>query len=155
MNDRQYLQLAVKQAEKSVREGGFPAGAIVVKDGAIISEGISLGRQLNDPTSHAETSSIRKACKNLRTTDLAGATLYASLQPCLMCFSVANWSGISRIVFGCKKTEEMARKGYYEGFTNVSKVNKENSRKIEMIFLPDFEQEMLDLVKSWEKGNGL
>ena len=155
MNDKQYLQLAVKQAIKSVEEGGFPAGAVIVKDHIIISEDVSLGFKLNDPTSHAETASIRKACKNLKTVDLVGATLYASLQPCLMCFSVANWSGVLRIVFGCRKTEEMVKGGYYEGLTDVSKVNEENNRKIELIFLPDFEKEILDLVKSWEEKNGL
>lgn len=154
MDDKDYLQLAVKQAKRSVQEGGFPAGAVVVKDGDIISEGASLGFKLNDPTSHAETASVRAACKKLETTSLTCATLYASLQPCLMCFSVANWSGISRIVFGCKKTAEMVRKNYYEGFTNVDKINEENNRKIELIFLPDFEQEMLDLVKSWETKQG-
>lgn len=45
----------------------------------------------------------------------------------------------------------MVRKSYYEGFTDVNVVNEENNRKIELIFLPDFEQEMLDLVRSWEK----
>jgi len=151
MDDKQYLKLAVEQAKKSVVEGGFPAGAVVVKGGAVVSEGVSLGFKLNNPTSHAETASMREACKKLKTTDLGGATLYASLQPCLMCFSVANWSGISRIVFGCRKTEEMVRKNYYEGFTDVNKVNEENNRKIELIFLSDFEQEMLNLVKSWEE----
>lgn len=151
MDDKQYLKLAVEQAKKSVEECGFPAGAIVVKEGKVISEGVSLGFKLNDPTSHAETASMREACKKLKTTDLVGATLYASLQPCLMCFSVANWSGISKIVFGCRKTEEMVRKSYYEGFTDVNKVNEENNRKIKLVFLPDFEQEMLDLVRSWEK----
>lgn len=152
MKDKQYLQLAVKQAKRSVDEGGFPAGAVVVKDGIVISKSISLGFRLNDPTSHAETASIRKACKSLKTADLIGATLYASLQPYLMCFSAANWSGISRIIFGCRKTEEMVRKGYYEEFTDVSEVNEENNRKIELVFLPDFEQEMLGLVKIWEKN---
>lgn len=151
MDDKHFLQLAVEQAIKSVNKGGFPAGAVVVKDNAVVSEGVSLGFKLNDPTSHAETASMRDACKKLKTTELSGATLYASLQPCLMCFSVANWSGISRIVFGCKKTEEMVKKGYYEGFTDIKAVNQENNRKIELVFLPDFEQEMLDLVKSWEK----
>jgi tRNA(Arg) A34 adenosine deaminase TadA len=155
MDDKQYLKLAVDQAKKSVEEGGFPAGAIVVKEDKVISEGVSLGFKLNDPTSHAETASMRGACKRLETTDLNGAALYASLQPCLMCFSVANWSGISKIVFGCRKTEEMVRKSYYEGFTDVNKINEENNRKIELIFLPDFEQEMLDLVKSWEEKNNL
>lgn len=151
MNDQNYLKLAVEQAKKSVNEGGFPAGAVVVKDDTVISEGISLGFKLNDPTSHAETASIREACRKLETANLGGATLYASLQPCLMCFSVANWSGISRIVFGCRKTEEMVKKNYYEGLTDVNKVNEENNRKIELVFLPDFEQEMLELVKSWEE----
>ena len=151
MNDKNYLKLAVEQAKKSVNEGGFPAGAVVVKDGSVISEGVSLGFKLNDPTSHAETSSMREACNKTKTTDLGGATLYASLQPCLMCFSVANWSGVSRIVFGCRKTEEMVKKSYYEGFTDVNKINKENNRKIELVFLSDFEQEMLDLVKNWEE----
>lgn len=151
MEDKEYLQLAVEQAKESVNQGGFPAGAVVVKGGKIIAKGVSLGFKLNDPTSHAETSSMREACNKLKTTDLDGATLYASLQPCLMCFSVANWSGISRIVFGCKKTEEMVKKSYYEGFTDVNKINKENNRKIELVYLPDFEREMLDLVKSWEE----
>ena len=155
MDDKHFLQLAVEQAKKSVDGGGFPAGAVVVRGDEIISEGISLGFKLNDPTSHAETASMREACKKLQTTNLNGSTLYASLQPCLMCFSVANWSGISRIVFGCKKTEEMVKKNYYEGFTDINKLNEENNRKIELVFLPDFEQEMLDLVKNWEKKNGL
>ena len=98
MGDKEYLKLAIKQAKSSVEQGGFPAGAVVVKDWKIISKGVSLGFKLNDPTSHGETASIRAACKKLSTVDLAGATLYASLQPCLMCFSVANWAGISRIV---------------------------------------------------------
>ena len=150
MDDKQFLKLAVKQAKESVNKGGFPAGAIVVKDSQIISKGVSLGFLLHDPTSHAETSSIKEACINLQTTDLNGATLYASLQPCLMCFSVANWSGLTRIVYGCRKTEDMVKKNYYEGTSDLNQVNEQNNRKIEFVFIPDFEQEMLDLVKSWE-----
>lgn len=150
MTDTEYLKLAVDQAKKSVEQGGFPAGAVVVKDGKIISDGISIGYLLHDPTSHAETSSIRMACKTLETSDLSGSTLYASLHPCLMCFSVANWSGISRIVYGCRKTEDMEQKRYYEGKTDIEKINAENSRKIELKFIPVFEEEMLEIVKEWE-----
>lgn len=150
--DLTFLKLAIEQADKSVKQGGFPAGAVVVKEGEVVSEGVSLGFKLNDPTSHAETSSIRQACNKLKTTDLSGATLYASLQPCLMCFSVANWSGISRIVYGCKKTPEMVAKQYYEGKTDISLVNEENNRKIELVFIPDFEQQSLNLVKKWEES---
>ncbi len=150
MDDKDYLKLAVDQAKELVKQGGFPAGAVGVKDGKIIAKAVSLGFKLNDPTSHAETASIRESCKILQTTDLSGAILYALLQPCLMCFSVANWAGVSMILFVCKKTEDMIRKGYYEGTTDIYQVNKENNRQIEIEYLPDFEREMLMIVKSWE-----
>ncbi|HPN54786.1 MAG TPA: nucleoside deaminase [Candidatus Moranbacteria bacterium] len=155
MNDKDYLKLAVDQAKLSVEEGGFPAGAIVVKDGKTVSKGISIGFKLNDPTSHSETASIREACKILRTTDLGGATLYASVEPCMMCFSVANWAGISKIVYGFKKTEDMVKKGYYEGSNNLSELNQKNNRKIELKYLPDFEEEMKEIKKNWEEKNKL
>jgi len=153
MRDLDFLKSAVGQAKKSIKEGGFPAGAIVVKDNKIISKGISIGYKLHDPTSHAETASIRSACKKLKMTDLSDATLYASLQPCLMCFSVANWAGISKIIYGCRRTKEMIDRKYYEGRVEIEEVNKQNNRQIELIYLSDFEQEMLDLVNKWESEN--
>lgn len=68
-----------------------------------------------------------------------------------MCFSVANWAGISKIVSGCRKTEEMVAKNYYEGKTDIIQLNNENSKQIELVYLLDFEKESLDLVKQWEK----
>jgi len=153
MDDKKYLRIAVDKAKESVKRGGFPAGAIVVKNDQIIAEGISIGTELNDPTSHAETASIRETCKQLQTTDLKESILYASLQPCLMCFSVANWAGISRIVYGCHKTDEMVNKSYYEGHTDIEEINKRNSRQIELVFISDLENEMLDLIKTWEENN--
>jgi len=138
MNDKDYLKLAVEQAKKSIDEGGFPAGAVVVKDGKIIAEGVSLGFKLHDPTEHAETSAIRKACKEVGSSNLDGATLYESLECCNMCFSVANWGGISRIVYACRKTPEMVEKFYYEGLTDNKILNESNNNKIEIVFIPDF-----------------
>lgn len=149
MQDKDYLKLAVDQGKKSVEAGGFPAGAIIVKDGKVIAEGVSLGRKLNDPTEHAETSAIRKACQGIGSY-LDGATLYGSLECCNMCFSVANWSGISRIVYACRKTPEMVGKHYYEGTTDNKELNKNNNNKIELVFIPDFEEEVLATVKDWE-----
>lgn len=150
MDDKEYVQLAVEQAKKSVDEGGFPAGAIIVKDGKIIAEGISVGFKHNDPTGHAETAAIRTACKNLQTSNLEGATLYESLECCNMCFSVCYWSGISRIVYACRKTPDMVKKLFYEGTTSNDILNGNNNRKIELVFIPDFEKESLELVKNWE-----
>jgi tRNA(Arg) A34 adenosine deaminase TadA len=150
-NDQKFLKIAVNQAQKSVQLGGFPAGAIIVKNGKIISRGVSLGFKLNDPTNHAETSSIRKSCKKLKTTDLSGCVLYASLEPCLMCFQVSNWAKISKIVFTCKKTKEMSNKNYYEGNNDIKKINKKNNHKIKIKYLPNYEEEMLEMIKKWEK----
>ncbi len=151
MDDKQFLRLAIDQAKKSVEKGGFPAGAVLVKDGQVIAEGISIGFTLLDPTSHAEVACIREACRKLKTVDLTGATLYASLQSCVMCFSAANWAGISRIVFGCKKNQEMVSKAFYEGTTDTEILNKENNRQIEVVYLSGFEQEIKEQISKWEK----
>ena len=148
--DKKFLRLALKQAKISFEKGGFPAGAILVKDGKVISKGISLGNMLNDPTEHSETSCIKKACKKMKTTNLEGCILYASLQPCLMCFSVSNWANISRIVYGCKKNDEMVNKGCYEGTTDLEVINKQNNHQIGMIYLGDFENEILKMLDEWE-----
>lgn len=154
MNDNQFLQLAIDQAKKSVELGGFPAGAIVVKDGKVISEGVSIGFSLHDPTSHAETAAIRDACQKLNTTDLSGAILYESVECCVMCFSVANWSGISKIVYAVKKTPQMISEGYYEGYTNNEILNKENTRQIELVFAPELNAESFKVIADWEQQGG-
>ena len=148
--DKQFLLRAIELAHQSVKEGGFPAGAVVVKDGTIIGEGLSLGFKHNDPTGHAETVAIRAACKKLETPDLTGATLYGSLQACTMCFSVAYWSGISRIVSAATKTNKMVEKRYYEGTIKPEEINKTNNRQIELITIPELNEAALEPVKLWE-----
>lgn len=152
--DLTFLKLAVAQAQKSVTQGGFPAGAVVVKDGEVVSEGVSIGFKQHDPSSHAETAAIRAACAKLHTADLTGATLYESIQSCTMCFSVAYWAGISRIVFAVRKTPEMVKKYYYEGMTDLTKINQENNRQIELVFLADLEKDSLGIVANWEQAGG-
>lgn len=152
--DLTFLKLAIAQAKKSVTQGGFPAGAIVVKDGEVVSEGVSLGFKIHDPTSHAETAAIREACAKLRTADLTDAVLYESVQSCLMCFSVAYWAGISRIVYAAQKTPEMVKKQYYEGMTDMTRINQENNHQIELVFLADLEKESLEIVNNWEQAGG-
>ena len=148
-----FLKQALDMAKKSINLGGFPAGAVIVKNNEIISEGISLGFIQNDPTAHAESCAIREACKKLGTVDLSLCTLYASLQPCVMCFSAATWANIGRIVYGCKKTEEMVKKRYYEGKNNVNEINRLNTNKIELIYINDFETDIHAIISQWEKAN--
>ncbi len=150
MKDEHYLKIAVEQARKSIEAHGFPDGAIVVKDDSIVGRGISIGNVLHDPTAHAESVAIRDACKYSKTTSLAQATLYASLEPCNMCFCASAWAGIKRIVYAYRKTPEMIDKKYYEGSVSSEELNAKNSHKIEIVFLPDFEEEMKVLISKWE-----
>jgi tRNA(Arg) A34 adenosine deaminase TadA len=145
-----YLERAIEKAKQSVELGGFPAGAVVVKDGKIIGEGVSIGNKLNDPTSHGEMSAIRDACKNLSTSDLAGATLYASMEPCSMCHSASMWSGIGKIIFACGK--DKVSKEYYGGVYHTDFLNKAFNKPLEIIQENDFEEKSLELVHLWEKS---
>jgi guanine deaminase len=148
MTDKEFLIKAIEKAKESVAQGGFPAGAVIVKNGEIIGSGISVGNKLNDPTSHGEMSSIRDACKNLNTSDLSGAVLYASMQPCVMCLGASMWASLSKIVFACP--QEKISEEYYGGHYKSSEINKDLSRPIEVVHMTDLEDESLNIVKEWE-----
>ena len=78
---------------------GGPFGAVIVKDGKIISEGVNLVVKNCDPTSHAEIVAIREACKILQTHDLSDCEIYSSCHPCSMCYSCIRWSRIYKIYY--------------------------------------------------------
>lgn len=148
MTDKEFLEKAIFKAQESVAAGGFPASAILVKDREIIGVGLSIGNVINDPTSHGEQAAIREACKKLATSDLSGATLYASLQPCVMCLTAAMWSKVGRIVFAC--AQDKLNKEYYGSTHNSLKINKQFIRPIEIEQIKDFEASALKIVKEWE-----
>jgi len=148
MNETEFLKRAIEKARESVAQGGFPAGAIVVKDGVIIGEGTSIGNKLNDPTSHGEMSAIRDACKNIASSDLKGATLYASMEPCSMCHSGSMWSGIQKIVFACSKSKVSPE--YYGGTYETMTLNETFNRPLEIVQQSELEDESLEVIKQWE-----
>jgi len=152
--DTKFIHLAIAQAIKSISVSGFPAGAVIVKDGKVISEAVSIGYIHNDPSGHAESVATREACKTLQTSNLNGAILYASVECCVMCFSTAYWAGISKIVYACKKTPEMVSKHYYEGMTDNQTLNNGNNRQIDVVYASEFEQEALAVIVDWEKQGG-
>jgi guanine deaminase len=148
MHDTDFLTKAIEKARESVAQGGFPAGAIVVKDGKIIGEGISIGSKINDPTCHGEMSAIRDACSTIASSDLKGAILYASMEPCSMCHSASMWSGIQKIIFACSKMKVSAE--YYGGVYETKTLNECFHRPLEIIQLVRLEDESLKVVKQWE-----
>jgi len=98
--DLEYMEMAAKLAEDNVDRGGGPFGAVIVRDGKIISTGVNTVTIDNDPTAHAEVNAIREACRKEGTFSLKGCTVYSSCEPCPMCLSALYWAGVSRIFFG-------------------------------------------------------
>ena len=98
--DRRFMRMACDLAAENVDRGGGPFGAIIVKDGEVISTGCNSVTLDNDPTAHAEVNAIRRACKLTRNFKLDGCVVYSSCEPCPMCLSALYWAGVSRIYYG-------------------------------------------------------
>lgn len=99
-DDRRFMKMAADLAEKNIDNGGGPFGAVIVRDGKVISTGVNTVTLTNDPTAHAEVNAIRNACRDLSTFSLSGCTVYSSCEPCPMCLSALYWAGVSRIYYG-------------------------------------------------------
>ena len=100
MTDEHYMKLALKEAQKALEKDEVPIGAIVVLQNNIISKGWNQVELLNDSTAHAEIIALTSAYNYLGSKYLPEATLYVTLEPCLMCCGALYWSKIGRVVFG-------------------------------------------------------
>ncbi len=98
--DKQFMREAIRLADESVRNGGGPFGAVIVKDGKIVAGSSNSVTLKNDPTAHAEVETIRQACRRLGTFDLSGCTIYTSCEPCPMCLGAIYWAHLDRIYYG-------------------------------------------------------
>jgi tRNA(adenine34) deaminase len=105
MNDERYMREALALAERAMARGDWPAGAVVVKDSVIAGRGNNRQVSGRDVTLHAETEALRDAFARLGTTDLRGATLYASMEPCPMCAFAMRQAGIATLVLGARHAD--------------------------------------------------
>lgn len=96
----EFMQRAFELRRLAVERGDQPYGAVVVKDGRIVGEGVSAVITTPDPTAHAEVQAIRDAARRLKTRHLAGAEMYGTSRACPMCEAAAYWAGISRLWHG-------------------------------------------------------
>lgn len=99
-SDEYYMQQALNEAQKAYDADEVPVGAIVVVNDKIISRGHNQVELLNDATAHAEILALTSAFGYMGAKYLPDATLYVTLEPCLMCAGALYWSKIGRIVFG-------------------------------------------------------
>ncbi len=94
------MRRCLELAEGSRRSGETPVGALVVRNGEILGEGLEATRALLDPSAHAEVQALRAACQAARSLDLTGTTLYTTVEPCVLCAYAIRRAGVSRIVYG-------------------------------------------------------
>ena len=98
--DERFMREAIELARKAERLGEVPVGAVVVKDGEIISRAYNTRERDRVATAHAELLAIEEACRVLGSWRLSGCTLYVTLEPCPMCAGAIVNSRIDRVVFG-------------------------------------------------------
>ena len=97
-----WMRLALQEAHKAYDKDEVPVGAVVVKEGRIIGKGHNLVERLQDPTAHAEMLAITAAATTLSSWRLADSTLYATLEPCIMCTGAILLARVSTIVYGTR-----------------------------------------------------
>lgn len=100
MDQDKFMARAIEIAATAAGEAGaLPYGAVVVKDGVIVGEGLNRAAKLFDPTSHGEVEAIRDACRRLGSTDLSGAIMYTSAEPCSMCVATMILANMAKLVY--------------------------------------------------------
>ncbi|KAM0907794.1 hypothetical protein ACQ4PT_015921 [Festuca glaucescens] len=107
--DHKFLSKAVEEAYRGVDCGhGGPFGAVVVCNDEVIVSCHNMVLNYTDPTAHAEVTAIREACKKLGKLELSDCEMYASCEPCPMCFGAVHLSRIKRLVYGAKAEAAIA-----------------------------------------------
>jgi len=102
LTDEDFLREALELARDAERGGEVPVGAVVVLDGRVIGRGRNSPITRNDPTAHAEILALREAAAATGNYRLEGATMYATLEPCVMCAGALVAARVSRLVFGAR-----------------------------------------------------
>jgi tRNA(adenine34) deaminase len=100
MPDTDFMQIALAQAQHAWAEGEVPVGAVVVKDGDIVSVGYNQPIGRHDPTAHAEIVALRAAAEKLGNYRLPGCELFVTLEPCAMCSGAMMHARLARVVYG-------------------------------------------------------
>ena len=113
-----YMKKAIKQAYKAEELGEVPIGAIIVKDGVVISSAFNKRNFSCDATQHAEILAIKKACKKMGDWRLDGAEMYVTLEPCPMCAGAIVNARIKKVYFGAYESKSGCAESKYPVLTD-------------------------------------
>ncbi len=124
-NDEYYMKQALAQAKIAYEEDEVPVGAVVVINNKIIARGYNQVEKLNDPTAHAEIIALTSAFNFLGSKYLPEATIYITVEPCVMCAGALYWSKIGKVVYGAADKKN--------GYLRVTKENTPFHPKTEIV----------------------
>jgi tRNA(adenine34) deaminase len=142
MNDEYFMRQALAQAQKAFEEDEVPIGAVVVINDKIIARGYNQVEKLQDPTAHAEIIALTSAFNYLGSKYLPDASIYITIEPCLMCAGAIYWGKIGRIVYGAADEKN--------GYLHITKENSPFHPKTELI-KGVLQQECAEMIKTFFK----
>ena len=147
--DNPFMARAIQLSLDNVLSGnGGPFGAVIVKDGKIIAEGVNRVTATNDPTAHAEVTAIREACSTLRLFDLHGCEIYTSCEPCPMCLGAIYWARLARVYYG-NLAADAAAIGFDDSFIYREFAQELTHRSISM--MPLMREQALAAFRAWQE----
>ncbi|MBS4206915.1 nucleoside deaminase [Bacillus sp. FJAT-50079] len=145
-----FMKRAVELAVNNVKEGGQPFGAVLVKNGEIVAEGVNELHLKHDVSGHAELLAIRRAQEKHEIDNLQGYTLYASGEPCPMCMTAIYFSGIEKVYY-CAAVEEAKAVGLGKSAMIYEELAlPKEQRNVEMIQMP-LEDPMENPMDMWKE----
>ncbi|MEM6552098.1 MAG: nucleoside deaminase [Planctomycetota bacterium] len=144
------MQLALDKCREGIEKGQSPFGAAIVSAaGEVLSVEHNTCRADHDPTAHAEVQAIRAACQKVQHRYLDGATVYATTEPCPMCFTASHWASIKRIVYAAS-IADAARFGFRQLEISTEQLNTLGRADMEIV--PDFmRDESVELLELWQE----
>ncbi|MGH7236522.1 MAG: nucleoside deaminase [Nitrospiraceae bacterium] len=150
MTDADFMRLAIQAAWQGLEKGEMPFGASIVRRGQVITVAHNSAKANLDTTSHAEVQAIREASRQVNTLELTGATLYATCEPCPMCFTACLWAKLERIVYACG-IEDAAQFGIRQipiPSAQMKQLGRSNVKLVGGVLRED----SLKLFEAWSRG---
>ena len=142
-----FMARAIQLSIEGVQSGrGGPFGAVVVREGKIVAEGVNQVTSTNDPTAHAEVLAIRQACAKLGVFELKDSELYTSCEPCPMCLGAIYWARLSRVYFA-NTAEDAAKIDFDDSFIYSELKRPHSQRRVPTIQM--MREEALAGFRAW------
>lgn len=143
----EFMEIAIQEAlEGMTCDDGGPFGAVIVKNGEIISRAHNEVVKTNDPTAHAEVVALRKASRILGRFDLSDCEIYSSCEPCPMCFAAIHWAKIKKLYYGSTR-EDAANIDFDDQY--IYDVIKGTAKELQVEVLQINREESLEPFRKW------